>query len=221
MTVQRCKKNLKIMHEIQNNWQRIESIVKWANMSTNYFARYIGLARAENLYQIKRGNNGISRKLAERIVQHFPQIDLLWLLTGRGQMFVEESGERGAQIPFYAVDVEKSIRGIDSLSASGYVVLPEGCEADYALYYNGREMDSLLPPGTLVFLSEADTETIIPGGLYVVVTPKMAILRRLHGGPDAATVRMAASAADGFDDMVLKKRDIVKIYRVRYHLIAD
>ena len=76
------------MHENQNNWQRIESVVKWANMTTNYFARYIGLSRGENLYQIKRGHNGISRKLGERIVQHFPQIDLLWLLTGRGQMFV-------------------------------------------------------------------------------------------------------------------------------------
>ncbi len=44
------KKNL-------NNWERMEAVIRWANMSTNYFARYIGLARGENLYQIKRGNN--------------------------------------------------------------------------------------------------------------------------------------------------------------------
>lgn len=219
--VQRCKKNLKIMHEIQNNWQRIESIVKWANMSTNYFARYIGLSRGENLYQIKRGHNGISRKLAERIVQHFPQINMLWLLTGRGQMFVEENDDRGIQIPFYEADVEKSIRGIDLLASSGNIILPEGREADYAMYYYGRDMGGLLPPGTLVFLSEIDVESIIPGGLYVVVTRKITTLRRLHGGPDAGTVRMTASAADGFDDMVLKKRDIQKIYRVKFHLIVD
>ena len=90
------QKKFEIMHENQNNWQRIESVVKWANMTTNYFARYIGLSRGENLYQIKRGHNGISRKLGERIVQHFPQIDLLWLLTGRGQMFVSGSEDRGA-----------------------------------------------------------------------------------------------------------------------------
>ena len=42
--------------------KRIESIIRWANMTTNYFARYIGAApRRKNLYQIKRGNNGISR----------------------------------------------------------------------------------------------------------------------------------------------------------------
>jgi len=60
------------MREKQNNWQRIEAVIKWANMSTNYFARYIGLARGENLYQIKRGNNGISLDVADRIVSKFP-----------------------------------------------------------------------------------------------------------------------------------------------------
>ena len=29
-------------------------------MTVNYFALYIGLPRGENLYQIKKGNNGIS-----------------------------------------------------------------------------------------------------------------------------------------------------------------
>ena len=70
------------MREKQNNWQRIEAVIKWANMSTNYFARHIGLARGENLYQIKRGNNGISLDVADRIVSKFPQVDKLWLLTG-------------------------------------------------------------------------------------------------------------------------------------------
>lgn len=209
------------MHENQNNWQRIESVVKWANMTTNYFARYIGLSRGENLYQIKRGHNGISRKLAERIVQHFPQIDLLWLLTGRGQMFAVGSEERGVQIPYFNADVEKSIRGIDLLSPDGYVVLPTVDDADYSLYYYGRAMGGSLPAGTLVFLKEIDPEAIIPGGLYVVVTRKIAALRRLHAGSDDSSVRLTAAEGGGFDEMVVKSSDIRKIYRVKAHLIVD
>ncbi len=72
-------------------WQRVEAVIKWANMSTNHFARHIGLARGENLYQIKRGNNGVSLDVAGRIVNKFPQIDKLWLLTGEGQMFKAEA----------------------------------------------------------------------------------------------------------------------------------
>lgn len=37
-----------------DNWQRIDSVIRWANMTINYFALYIGLPRGENLYQIKR-----------------------------------------------------------------------------------------------------------------------------------------------------------------------
>lgn len=215
------QKKFEIMHENQNNWQRIESVVKWANMTTNYFARYIGLSRGENLYQIKRGHNGISRKLAERIVQHFPQIDLLWLLTGRGQMFAAGSEDRGVQIPFFNADVEKSIRGIELLNPDGYVVLPMGDEADCALYYYGRAMGAVLPAGALVFLKEADVESVIPGGIYVVVTRKIATLRHLHSGADALSVRLTAPGEGGFDEMVVKNRDIQKIYRVKAHLIVD
>lgn len=56
------------MTNIESNWSRLESVIKWANMTVNYFARYIGLTRGENLYRIKRGDNGISRDLADRIV---------------------------------------------------------------------------------------------------------------------------------------------------------
>lgn len=114
------------MREKQNNWQRIEAVIKWANMSTNYFARYIGLARGENLYQIKRGNNGISLNVADRIVSKFPQIDKLWLLTGEGQMFAD-ARQRGMQIPFYNTDVEQHIASLDRLEAEcDLVVLPVG-----------------------------------------------------------------------------------------------
>ena len=64
-----------------DNWQRIDSVIRWANMTINYFALYIGLPRGENLYQIKKGNNGISRNLADKIVTKFPEVSLAWLLT--------------------------------------------------------------------------------------------------------------------------------------------
>lgn len=43
------------MRQKMDNWQRIDSVIRWANMTINYFALYIGLPRGENLYQIKKG----------------------------------------------------------------------------------------------------------------------------------------------------------------------
>lgn len=63
--------------ETPTNWQRIEMVIQQSKMTANAFARHIGLPRGENLYQIKKGNNGISLDVATRICQHYPEIDKL------------------------------------------------------------------------------------------------------------------------------------------------
>ena len=50
--------------ETPTNWQRIEMVIQQSKMTANAFARHIGLPRGENLYQIKKGNNGISLDVA-------------------------------------------------------------------------------------------------------------------------------------------------------------
>lgn len=72
-------------------WNRIEAVINMAQMTTNAFARHIGLPRGENLYQIKRGNNGVSLDLANRIVAKFSEVSKLWLLTGDGPMLIEKT----------------------------------------------------------------------------------------------------------------------------------
>lgn len=78
-------------NEILTDWQRIEMVIQQSKLTVNAFARHIGLPRGENLYQIKKGNNGISLDVAKRIVSKFPQVDKLWLLTGDGQMFRDDA----------------------------------------------------------------------------------------------------------------------------------
>ena len=74
------------------NWERIEAVMRHYHFpSSSAFARHIGLNRAENLYQIKRGNNNISPKLAEKINHSFPNISKAWLLTGEGKMFMQQT----------------------------------------------------------------------------------------------------------------------------------
>lgn len=95
--MQRCEKKIYMTNK-NENWERLESVIRWANMTINYFGRYIGLSRSENLYQIKAGKNGISQNLARRIADKFPEISVGWLLTGEGEMLV--SAVSSGQTPF-------------------------------------------------------------------------------------------------------------------------
>lgn len=208
------------MLEKLSNWQRIESVIKWANMSTNYFARYVGLARGENLYQIKRGNNGISLDVADRIVAKFPQIDKLWLLTGEGQMLVDKYS-RGAQIPLYNVDVEQGIAHLKHLTpeCDFYPPIPMAC--NLAMRYLGLAMGPTLPPGTLVLLKIVDKDSIIPGGEYVIVSRKIVTLRIVRAAEEEHKLRLVAGDRDNYDDIVININDIEAVYKVAGKLIIN
>lgn len=208
------------MQEKRDNWQRIESVIRWANMTTNYFARYIGLPRGENLYQIKRGNNGISRDVAERIVARFPEIDLLWLLTGHGQMF-SAGRQSGTQIPFFRADAELQIMQTDKLRPECDLMIPPLADCDLAMLYTGRVMGHVTPAGTIVLLKKWPTDAIIPGEEYVIVSQKIVTLRIVRTTERGDEVRLVAGDREHYDDMVLPLGQIEALFRVRGKLIIN
>lgn len=187
-------------------------------MSTNYFARYIGLPRGENLYQIKRGNNGISRDVANRIVAKFPQIDKLWVLTGEGQMFASTE-LRGAQIPYYNIEVGQGMLLRERLVPAWNFIIPGLSQCDFAMRYDGSEMGEALPPGTIVLLAAAEKEMMIPGAEYVIVSRKIVTLRTVFPATDGKRWRLAAADNTKFDDIVLGANDIEAVYKVVGELI--
>ena len=83
-------KRAESLTEYNAEWQRLYKVITWTGMNTNRFALHIGLPAAENLYRIKRGQNGISRSLAERIFEHYPRISRGWLLFGEGRMLLDD-----------------------------------------------------------------------------------------------------------------------------------
>lgn len=207
------------MNKKLNNWERLEAVIRWADMSTNYFARYIGLPRGENLYQIKRGRNGISLDVAEHVVAKFPEIDKLWLLTGEGQMFNES--HRQQPVPYYWADVEQSIRKIGTMEADDCLYLPNDVPCDFAMRYTGRAMGAAILPGTIVGLQQVAPEEIFPGSEYVIVSKKIVTLRIVRAADDAQQWRLIPGDRENFDEILMNKSDIEAVYKVKVKLIIN
>ena len=71
-------------------------------MTINSFARYVGLPRGENLYQIKRGNYGVSLGVAKKIHAKFPQYPISWLMHGEAESAATPEGDAFVvRIPVY------------------------------------------------------------------------------------------------------------------------
>ncbi len=206
-----------------DNWARIESVVEWADMTTNYFARYIGLPRGENLYQIKRGNNGISHKLAKMIVAKFPQIDLLWLLSGDGDMFTGAQ-HSSASKPLYNIDVEQNIREIGQREADESMVLPPNIDCDFGIIYCGRAMGITTPPNSVILLKKIAPEQIIPGDECVIITKKIVLLRIVKqesGDGKGQTLRLVAADSDTFGDLLVNFEEIEEAYKVKGKILIN
>ena len=158
-------------------WRRLERVIKWTGLSINSFALTIGLKRSENLYQIKKGNNGISRDLAELITAKYPSVSKGWLLTGEGEMLKHESPtelKSNTSIPFYDIDVTASIAEAfhDTPEIPQYYIdFPplNDCTAAFPVF--GESMEPDFFAGEVVLVKEiTNVDSMLWGEPYLVIT---------------------------------------------------
>lgn len=201
---------------VLDDWQRIERIVRWTGLSVNSFALNIGLNRSENLYRIRKGQNGISKELAELVSSKYPEISKAWILTGEGQMFVDGSSERNL-IPVYEADAV-CIASMDTLPApSGTMSLPHAGKAAFAARMLNRAMEPDIPNGSLLVLVPVNMDEVIPGYPYLVVSDRITAVRRVMPLSGGGAFRLAAANPE-FGDIGLEAYEVKRLYLVRAHI---
>jgi hypothetical protein len=195
-------------------WQRLEQVVKWAGLSVNSFGREIGLSRSETLYQIKRGNNGISRDLAETICRRYPQISKGWIMAGEGQMLLDGLILKISRVPFFDSDVEECVLRLGELEPAGEIMLPmfDGC--DFAAVYYGRAMSGDVESGSIVVLKKSELDGVLPGEIYLVVSERFVVLRRVRQASDDAMLCLETSASQGCESFEIPRESVGSIYRL-------
>ena len=201
-----------------STWHRLEKVIKWAGLSVNAFALHIGLKRSENLYQIKKGNNGISRDLADLIIAKYPSISKGWLLTGEGDMLKGEMETGAASIPLYSTDVVSLVQNKFSLTPTSKMIIPIFNDCDFAAPYLSDSMAGDINPGSFVICKKVAADQIIPGACYLVHSDNFIGVRYLRNITDSVGLgyfRLEACNRDKYDDFLLSVEDIRSLYEVK------
>jgi len=212
-------KNTKFKNTIPENsatpdWIRLREVIEESGMSVNAFALHIGLPRSENLYQIKKGNHGISKALAEQINRFYPSFSVGWLL----------SGDAGAKLPPDADHIE--LRNDSLKRFPVYSRIKNGTKPIYHLYLserlsndagqavinNDESLAPRIPVGALVFLKQS--EKLIFGKYYLFQTPEMDLIRKVSGSPNPDEIRLSTEDGETYDDIVLSPAEIENQYLV-------
>ncbi|MGB3608406.1 MAG: hypothetical protein WA775_12695 [Psychroserpens sp.] len=75
---------------------RIMQLVNSMNMSARQFDMSIDAANGYIL-RMQKNNASVGSDVIERIVKEYPQVNLVWLITGKGDMYIQNSAKPKAR----------------------------------------------------------------------------------------------------------------------------
>lgn len=71
---------------------RIIELISELNLSARQFDISIGTANGYIL-RMQKNNASVGSDVIERIIKEYPQVNLVWLITGKGDMFISEQAQ--------------------------------------------------------------------------------------------------------------------------------
>jgi SOS-response transcriptional repressor LexA len=111
----------------------LNEVLASLKMNANELASQLEMKRAQGLYDVlnpHKENVGVSKKLAEKITDKFPQFSKSWLLTGEGPMLKSQHTEA---------------RPVDNANFAMVPLVPISAQAGYPKGYGDQEYMENLP----------------------------------------------------------------------------
>lgn len=204
-----------------DSWQRLEAVIKWAESSTHKFALQIGLKRSENLYQIKKGNNGISLKLAQRITDRYPQINLAWLMMGEGEMLSQPQKRKPKIESFQKVPLfhgNPADSEIFKQTPHSYVDTKYMAGCELAIKMNRSIKSETIPQDALIFLIREGKGHIDYGHTYLVTLAHSSIIAIIRRGKEGY-INLQISPKEEIVPMELALSEVESIFLIRGYCV--
>ncbi len=199
--------------EFNECWERLSQVIEETGLSVHSFAMSVGLNRSETMYQIRRGQIGISRNVAEMVTNRYPEYSKIWLMTGCGPKYTNPAIIH-THIPFYNGDLS-SIDKINVVAPEYYLFLPMAGHVDIAITYHGDDMLPSIPNGTVLLLRRIEPDAIVFGKEYVVCTKTFTALRRIRCTDEEDVFRLEAGDPNLYDTITVNSSQITHIFMVR------
>lgn len=190
-------------------WERLKKVIEASGArSTNAFAKLIELDRPEILYRIKRGENSISKALAERICSHFPHFEHTWLLYGSYFSFdnlMLETNNRLVSLPL--------LRDIRTRETTDKIYLPEALKkgADLALLLENDLFYPMICKGVVALFKRSEIH-IAYGSVHLACTAKRNILCTIRENSGRGKVLLAPLMPKDSAEIIIDRCTIKELY---------
>ena len=189
--------------------ERLEKVICWAGLSTSSFAEQVGLPSPQSLYQIKAGKHNLSRTVAERICDRYPEINFGWLFAGEGDMLRPQ--ERS--VPYYTTDCREVALGRVPVIPEGRVNMVWCGDCDFVAPYTQRNMEPEVMQGSMLFCKGCEVADVAVGGLYIFVLSDKALLRKVS--EETAEGFTLTACDEKVAPVQIKRSQIDRLYTIK------
>lgn len=177
--------------------EKLEIIQQMTGLSWKEMAAKVGIASAQSFTDIRSGRHGISMKLANRIIEAFPNIRREWLMFESGPMTQEEAA---GMIALYQ-STESMAASKDKNMADEIINVGSLFSKAEAAVRNTSDSMVEYPSGSILVLRRVtDTNLLIPGNNYLVETEEFSIVKRIQKGKDEAHISLYSSNPATYPD---------------------
>jgi SOS-response transcriptional repressor LexA len=193
------------------------------NLGMNRFEEYTGLS----IGLINKIRDGISSSSLEKIMAKCPELNVEWLITGKGPM-TKPIGSVPNQdtiplLPFDAVagGLLDNITG-DYPEAIPMIPFTNG-KADFAIHVDGDSMYPRYHSGDVLLVRKVDDPSFFQWGkVYVLATSQGCVVKRLYPDKENAEYVICHSEnSDLYPDYHIRREDIVGVGLVIGHIGLD
>lgn len=200
-----------------------DKYMKYKGLNDNKVTVQLGLT-VGTIGKSRKIGRDLSQRTIEKILNFYTDINKSWLLTGEGEMLKSE-GENIpctleypiSGIPIYDIDATCGpiVRDFVGEPIIGYINIPEVKHGAVIVRATG---DSMLPAicnnDYVAILEVKDVSTIVWGQIYLVILDEYRLLKYLRKHPDETKLILKSENSSKYDDIIISKSDIVKLYIV-------
>lgn len=188
--------------------ERLKIFVQSLNMGQNAFEAEVGIA---NGYLASKSQS-VNSDAIEKIVGKYPKLNLDWLFTGNGSMFVGDNEDVSAKtlprIPYDAAagSLTDAVEGIAESQCERVPVVAAFPRYDFTIRVTGRSMEPMYFSGDEVACLKINESRFIQWGrVHVLDTTQGVVIKRIYDNGDSIR---CVSFNPEYSDFNVPKEDI-------------
>lgn len=211
------------MERVIDRLIKLQQSLKDSIGGQNKFEAYVGIS-AGYISNMNKNSGGISSDVMLKLKDKFPNLNLDWLITGKGEMLKSERPSNaliinndGKGIPYYA-DLPVSAGHLDAFmqdaEPTGWINLP-GVTSKALFPVIGCSMKPEINPGDVVGIIQMNSwEMVDPDKVYLIITHDERMIKHLAVDEEDDSILWCISP--NYPKFKINKSDIKFLYRISF-----